>query len=246
MLRQPATWLVLLGITPLVAACGLAAGADTCDRDLGEILMFATAVDNGGTMRAEVELRDGSVLAEPLSLCKSDDLRILATAPEEVEHGGRIVYAVTLEVEDSSRNIDVEYDRDGDRIAFTLGLPASFEVTSPLADSDVPRSEDYTLAWNPPNPGGEMHIGVLEEIGFGVCLTTEVESHTYKDPEGVAVDDDGNWVVPADTISGATRDRCDATYWFTRQNEAAYPDALYPGGALVAQTTRSIAFTSVP
>lgn len=235
-----------LGVPALLAGCVVVDGDSTCGRDLSDLVMFATAIDNGSTMRAEVELQESSVLAESLALCKKDELRILDSDPEEVVHGERLVYSVTTEIENAPRDIAVSYEHAGDRIEFRLELPPPFLVTAPTADADIPRSKDFTLAWEPANPGGSMRIGILEEIGYGICLSTEVEMQTYKQPDGIEVDDSGSWLVTAKAIDGAMRDRCKASYWFTRSAEAAYPAELHPGGTLTAETTRTVAFRSVP
>ena len=81
---------------------------------------------------------------------------------------------------------------------------------------------------------------------MGVCLETMVAEHDYKGLSGVDIEDDGNWNIPATVLDAGAREKCDATYRFTRLASSAYPDALGPAGYLEGRVERLVAFVSVP
>ena len=102
------------------------------------------------------------------------------------------------------------------------------------------------LSWAPPQVGAQIQIGLVEEIGNGICLETTVAEHDYKSAAGVTVDDDGGWSIPASVIDGGTRDKCDAAYLLTRVTAPEYPGELHDGGYLEARVERTVVFVSVP
>ncbi len=239
--------------------CGallLSAGAAACQADdpdnscgipTSELSLVATAVDNGPTLRAEVDFTTVRASGElSIALCDEDKLIIAGEEPQRVDRPDRVIYSYTSEVT-SSPTVEFEFVRDGeDSVTFSITMPPAFEVTAPQPDTEISRSAELLLEWLPPNPGGSMRIALAEEIGNGVCLETLVEAHNYKDLSGVDIEDDGNWKIPAATIDSGARDKCDATYRFARLASAEYPAALHAGGYLEGRVERAVAFSSVP
>lgn len=236
-----------LGLVAALAACDAQDGRSTCDVETSVLRLVALAVENGPTFRAEVEFSsDADGLGVSLALCDDDVLTFDGDEALRVDRTDRIIYAHTSDLT-TARTIQIALSRkDEASIELTLEMPPSFEVVAPQPDADVSRSSDFVLEWAPANPDNSMRIELAEEIGKGVCLETTQTEHDYKGLSGVDIEDDGNWRVPANVVDGGTRDKCEATYRFTRTHESAYPAALAPGGRVAGRVERSVAFVSVP
>lgn len=230
-----------------LVACDPGTSADACGVANRDLSMIATVVDNGADIHAEVDFSKANAdIDQPLALCDSDTLTIAGEHAERIERADRVVYAVTV-ANDASRTVRFELARtDESTLDFEVELPPPFTISAPLPGDEVSRSADFMLAWDPPLPGTEIHISLAEEIGYGVCLETMVAEHDYKNENGVAVDDDGGWQIPASVIDGGTRDKCDATYRLTRFSSPAYPAELHAGGLVEGRVERTVAFVSVP
>jgi len=231
-----------------LAACDPAAGTDACGIPNDGLSMVATAVDNGVSIHAEVDFGEGARTGPPgsLALCDGDELTIAGEKPERTDRTDRVVYSASLDAS-AARVIEFMLKRDGeDDLAFAVELAPPFDITAPTSDQEVSRSSDFMLAWGPANDGAEIHIGLAEEIGYGICLETTTAEHDYKSEGGVVVDDKGSWNVPASVIDGGTRDKCDATYRLTRFTTPSYPAAFHSGGFLEGRVERFVAFVSVP
>jgi hypothetical protein len=237
----------LFALASGLVACDPGAGADACGVANRDLEITATVVDNGADIHAEVDFsRAGADVAQPLALCDDDELTIADKHAERIDRADRVVYAVTI-ANDSPRTIGFELVRtDEATVRFEVELPPPFTISAPMAGEEVSRSADFMLAWDPPQPGTQINISLAEEIGYGVCLETMVAEHDYKNENGVAVDDDGNWKIPASVIDGGTRDKCDATYRLTRFSSPDYPAELHAGGLVEGRVERTVAFVSVP
>jgi hypothetical protein len=229
-----------------IAACDVAAD-DSCGVPTAEISLVASAVENGPTLRTEIELsKEDSAGVHALILCDADVLHVDGHETERIDRPDRVIYSHTSEMV-TSRTVELELRRDeGESVMFTIDVPPSFEVLAPMAEAEVSRSSDFLLEWAPANPGNTMRIALAEEIGMGVCLETMVEDHDYKGLSGVDIEDDGNWNIPATVLDAGARETCDAQYRFTRVASSAYPDAFGPGGYLEGRVERLVAFVSVP
>lgn len=231
----------------LAAGCSDSAAEDACDVSNDALAIIVAVVDNGITLRAEVEFStQGTDGPRPLSLCKGDTLSIEGTEPEIVERPDRAIYASTLETT-TERTVEIELDRkDHEPVTLSIDLPPAFDVIAPVVGEEVSRSAELLLEWMPPNPGSQMRIELAEEIGNGVCLQTEVAEHNYKGLAGVDIEDDGNWMIPAAAIDGGARDLCNASYRFTRVAGSPYPEQLGEGGYLEGRVERIVPFVSAP
>ncbi len=238
---------LLLGLVAALAACDSQDGRSTCDVETSALRVVALAVENGSTFRAEVDFSsDADGLGVSLALCDDDVLTIDGDEALRVDRPDRIIYAHTSDVT-TPRTIQIALSRKDDApVEFILEMPPSFEVVAPQAGADVSRSSEFVLEWAPANPGDSMRIELAEEIGKGVCLETIQAEHDYKGLSGVDIEDDGNWLVPANAVDGRPRDKCEATYRFTRTHESAYPAAFAPGGRVAGRIERRVAFVSVP
>lgn len=242
---------ILVASFALLAGCADTDGDDTCEIPTDALAVVAAVVDNGVTLRAEVELStEGIDGPRPLSLCtkkgKQDTLQIDGGEPEVVERPDGSIYASTLQ-ETTARTVTVDLARtEHESLMLSIELPPSFDVVAPVAGAEVSRSMELLLEWTPANPGGQMRIELAEEIGNGVCLETMVADHDYKGLAGVDIEDDGDWKIPAEVIDGGARDRCDASYRFTRVLGSPYPEALGDGGYLEGRVERVVPFVSVP
>ncbi len=231
-----------------LAACDPAAGTNACGIGNDGLSVVATAVDNGVNIHAEVDFGDGARTGPPgrFALCDDDELTIAGREPDRIDRTDRVVYSVSLDAT-AARVIEFMLKRPGeDDLAFAVELAPSFDILSPMADEEVSRSSDFMLSWAPANDGAEIHIGLAEEIGYGICLETTTDEHDYKSEGGVVVDDKGSWNIPARVIDGGTRDKCDATYRLTRFTTPSYPAAFHSGGFLEGRVERTVAFVSVP
>lgn len=246
-LRDPLRgWAWATSVT-LCTACSDVAAEDTCDVSTDLLSIVAAVVDNGVTLRAEVEFStQGTDGPRPLSLCDKDTLQIEGGDPEVVERPDRAIYASTLDTT-VARSLAIELARKGhESVTLSVDLPPAFEVLAPAIGEEVSRSAEVVLEWMPGNPGAQMRIELAEEIGNGVCLQTEVAEHAYKGLAGVDIEDDGNWKIPAAAIDGGARDHCDASYRFTRVVGSPYPETLGEGGYLEGRVERIVPFVSVP
>ncbi|MBK8234848.1 MAG: hypothetical protein IPK74_04775 [Deltaproteobacteria bacterium] len=237
-----AAWLALS------AACKGDDDRNSCGVPTNEISIVATLVDNGLSLRTEVDFAvgDRSTDVDGISLCSDDELSIAGEQPNQTERNERVIYSHTQPA-DGQRSVEVVLTRtDGERTAVAIELPEAFDITAPAPMAKVSRSADFMLTWAPPAPEGSMRITLVEEIGNGICLETGTAEHDYKDSMGVDVDDDGNWLIPAAVIAGGARDKCDAQYRFARYEDVAYPSSFAPGGYIEGRTERIVAFVSVP
>lgn len=243
-------WVVrAFSIVIAVLACAACDEArdDSCGVPTDEISLIATAVENGPTFRTEVDFstKDAGGV-HGLGLCEKDTLLVDGHETEEIERPDRVVYSFTSDMPES-RTVQLELRREeGDSLSFTVDMPPSFEVTAPMIAAEVSRSSDFLLEWTPGNPGNKMGIALAEEVGNGVCLETMVAEHDYKGLSGVDIEDDGNWNIPSTAVDAGARERCDASYRFTRLASSAYPGELLPGGYLEGRVERLVAFVSVP
>ncbi|HWB74228.1 MAG TPA: hypothetical protein VG755_04715 [Nannocystaceae bacterium] len=236
-----------LVLASALVACDPGAGEDACGVANRDLSMVATVVDNGADIHAEVDFsRVDAEIDLPLALCDTDELKIAGRHADRIDRADRVVYAITV-ANDSSRTVGFELARtDETTLHFEIELPPAFAISAPLPGDEVSRSADFMLGWDPPLPGTQIHISLAEEIGYGVCLETMVAEHDYKNENGVAVDDDGGWQIPASVIDGGTRDKCDATYRLTRFSSPGYPAELHAGGVVEGRVERTVAFISVP
>jgi hypothetical protein len=220
---------------------------DSCGVNTDAIALVATAVENGPKLRTEVELtREDALGVHPLVLCDADVLHVDGHETERIDRPDHVIYSYTSDMV-AARSVEVELRRDeGESVTFTIDVPPTFEVTAPVANSEVSRSSDFLLEWAPANPGNMMRIELAEEIGMGVCLETTVAEHDYKGLSGVDIEDDGNWNIPATVVDAGAREKCDATYRFTRLSTSEYPAALAAGGYVEGRVERIVAFVSVP
>lgn len=231
----------------LAAACGPADQEDSCGIPTDEIAVVATAVQNGVTLRAEAEFSTATTSGDgTLSLCDADQLVIAGAEAERVDRPDRVTYSHTSEMIDAG-SVTFELQREDETsVSFTIEVPPTFEVTSPMPGAEISRSSEFILSWSPPNDGDVMRIELAEEIGNGVCLETHVAEHDYKGLAGVDIEDDGDWNIPAAVIDSGARDMCEASYRFTRRQDSAYPGELLAGGYLEGRVERLVAFVSVP
>ncbi|MBC8070213.1 MAG: hypothetical protein IAG13_17915 [Deltaproteobacteria bacterium] len=232
----------------LVIACDTSDGTDACDVPTSELSMVATVVDNGDSIHAEVDFGRGARNGPPgpFALCDSDELFVAGEDVERTDRSDRVAYSASLPT-DTPRFVDFELRRpEGERIAFSIELAPAFDITAPVPAAEISRSQDFALGWAPPQDGGEMRIELTEEIGYGICLETSMTEHAYKDEVGVSVDDSGLWTIPAMSVDGGARDKCDAIYRLTRFTTPDYPPELHIGGYLEGRVERLVAFVSVP
>jgi hypothetical protein len=237
------------GLTALVVVGCAAEDSDSCKHETDEMSVVALAIDNGVDMRVEVDFdaSDRTEFAAPISLCEDDDLSIAGEVPERTDRIDRVVYSVNLDAADAAREIDVVLDRKShDSADFTIIVPPAFDVLAPQIDDMVPRATDFILEWAPPGDGTQIRIGLLEEIGAGLCLETTTVDHEYKSIAGVSVDDSGTWTIPAGVIANADGGECEAVYTFKRLGPAPYPEAYRSGGFVEGRTERTVAFRSIP
>lgn len=231
-----------------LVACGSEV-RDSCEIENAELSMVAIAVDYGADIRVEVDLEEGdrSGPPAPVTLCDEDSLRLGGRSPTITEKPERIVYSVALPV-DTAREIDVRLERRtiGSTVETTIALPPAFTIDAPTPHAEVSRDADLLIAWAPPDPSAEMRIALEEEIGYGLCVTTAEGEHDYKARGGVAVADDGDWMVPAGVVGTQVDEPCPAVYVLRRIALLPYPASLGPGGYVEARVQRSVEFTSIP
>jgi hypothetical protein len=241
--------LLLASLAPALSTACLVGADDSCEHETESISIVAMAIDNGTEMRAEVDFdaSDRSSFPYPLQLCDDDDLTIAGQTPERTDRVDRIVYSVNLDSVDAPRDIEVVLERkESESVEFTIPVPPAFDVVAPQAGDMVVRAQDFVLEWDPPNTGSQIRIGILEEIGFGVCLETSTVEHDYKSMAGVSVEDSGHWTIPAEIVASAEGGDCEAIYSFKRLNPAPYPEDFAKGGFVEGRSERTVAFRSVP
>lgn len=223
---------------------------DSCERDTQSISVVAFATDNGTDIRAELDFdgSDRSGFPYPIELCDDDNLAIAGDTPERTDRLDRVVYSVNIPIQDAPRELEFRLDRKSmdETLSFTIPLPPTFDIVAPTLDQSVPRGADFLLEWAPSNSGQQIRIGLTEEIGAGVCLETSVVDHEYKTMDGVSIDDEGSWTVPANVIDSADGGDCEAVYAFKRLAPVPYPTDFLAGGYLEGRVERAVAFRSTP
>lgn len=208
--------------------------------------MIARVVDNGVTVRAEMDLATGvrGELAVPWTNCSGDRLRINGRDTTRARKAGRVEYSAIFDA--STRDFEFELDRVRHaQILTSVRLPDSFEITAPSPTEAVSRAAGNTIAWTPPGTG-TVRIEMAEEIGGGLCVLTDNPEHNYKAQGGVEVEDTGQWEVPAGVIASETDEVCDARYMVSRFAQGSYPEALAEGGFVEAQVLRAVVIVSEP
>ncbi len=236
----------------IVAALGVIAlvgcTPDRCKVENEELSMVARVIDNGVTVRAEVDFATGErgELSVPWQRCENDRVRINGEDATEKVEAERVEYSVTLDV-GAAAEFEFTLARDGySPVSARVAMPPAFTVSEPMAGQPISRGRDVTILWEPPNPEGQMQIELIEEVGAGICIVTEKEGHEYKRPGGIRVEDVGEWLVPGSAIGGDPQADCEARYVLKRFSQGDYPAALDPGGFVEAQVLRTIVFTSTP
>jgi hypothetical protein len=239
----------------LLVAVGVALAAvagctpRSCTVDTSELSMVARVVDNGVTVRAEVDFMTGERgdVAVPWQRCDDDRVEINGRTAIETVKDERVEYSLTLDVgAATSFEFLLAREVDDQAVVASVDLPPSFEVLAPEPGITIARTEDVLIRWEPANAGGQLSIELVEEIGDGICIMTLDEGHEYKHPGGVRVDDTGEWLVPGTAIHGDPQAGCEARYILNRYNLGEYPAALADGGFLEAQVTRNVLFHSTP
>ncbi len=241
--RSLATATVLVGL--FVGGCA----EDNCEIPTDEIRMDARVTDNGVTIRAEFEFRSGGPgpMSTPWSCDESARFEINGSEATKIERDNKTEYSLTVDTVDETRSFSFELTRDGeDDVRASVELPPPFEITAPEPGAMLPRSRATELAWTPPLEGGEMRIKLVEEIGNGLCVTTDSEDHNYKSRRGERVDDIGMWTIPEDALGSDLDESCDARYELSRFSEGEYPGELADGGVVAGQVLRAVVFVSEP
>lgn len=232
-----------------MAALALSACApEECTLENDELSMVARVVDTGQNIRVEVDFASGdrAKIRIPWTACDGDRILINGEDAEETVRDDRTEYTRSFDT-DAPETITVELDRaDKDAVAASVSRPDPFEILEPAPESELSRSDEHLLTWEPPVPDGEMQVELLEEIGGGRCIVTATPEHDYKGVGGVRVEDKGSWTIPAGVLTNDGVSECEARYVLSRFNQAEYPDALAPGGFVEAQVVRIRVFDSVP
>lgn len=232
--------------TPLWAGCE----EDVCDVPLSELSMVATVVDNGTSVRAEVDFASGdrSGISFPYRRCEGDSIRINGLDAAETEKPNRIEYSRTDPIESAPRDYVFTLALENEPVVEArVTLPSAFEVTSPLPGAVLPRSVATPVAWAPASSEIQvLRLELREALGGGICLETPVMDFDLKAPLGIAVPDAGSTELPANAIVSPLSASCDAVLLLHRFSYGAYPDALYPDGYVESSVLRVVAIVSVP
>ena len=223
---------------------------DSCQVDNGELSMVAIVEDNGAAIRAEADFERGdrTTVPSPLTLCDSDVLRIEGQEPIVTEKSERTVYSVTLDA-DVDRAVSFVLTRGDDRddVEVTVELPPAFTITSPTAMQEVQLRDELTITWEPPDPDDEMRVGLEEDVGYGQCVITPMDDELNLERRGgVAVEDVGEWTVPAGLIESESMGPCRAFYILRRIALRPYLDSLSPGGFFEARVVRAVEILAIP
>lgn len=186
----------------LVTACRPNDPGTLCGIDLEDTLAEVLILDSGPTVRFEVALyavTDETTSDNPVprELCSSDSLTVNGTtAFLRAGPQGQPGYVINLER--ASPQYTLVYDHGSTSTTFVIdvNVPA-FEVTSPIAGQDVPRTEDLMVTWTPAAPDREEPVVVIfdDEIDGIECLQAL---------EPIFVADAGEALVPADTLQVVT------------------------------------------
>lgn len=220
-----------------------------CEMATDEIWMSARVTDNGITTRAEFEFRKGG--SGPMSSTWACDeavqFQINGQEAAKVERDKKTEYSLTIDAADEGRAFTFELIREeGTDVRASVELPPPFDMVAPEAGAVVSRSEATELSWTPALEEAEMQIELVEEIGNGLCVTTESEEHDYKSMGGVRVADTGTWTIPGDVLTSESDEECDARYELSRFSEGEYPPELGSGGVVAGQVIRAVVFVSAP
>lgn len=243
----------MVRVLSLLLAVGCVVGCDegppdTCGVDNASLSLVAVVVDNGQKVRAEIDFESGdrATVPNPLRVCAEETLTIEGETPTITTKADRVVYSVTLPI-DTPRDVAFRLQRmEGEPVEVTVPLPPPFTLTAPANGDEIARSEDLVLTWEPAVEGGEMNVGVQEDVGYGLCVVTQEGEHHYKTRAGVAVPDTGQWTIPAGAVTSQTPAPCRAFYNLRRVQRAAYPTSLSDGGFLEARVLRTVEILSVP
>jgi len=156
------------------------------------------------------------------------------------EIGGTVgdvhIYGATFDGADADQPFNIAFDRADDDSAPESNsvLPAPFEITAPVADVEVSRTEALTVTWTP-STSSAVEIDL-----DGDCVI--LDSHN-------ASSDTGSHTFEANSIrpsAGKDGDTCNVEIVVTTRKSGNVDPAFGEGGRFNAHQSRSITFRSTP
>ena len=234
----------------VAGGCG---GSEAC-ADLGDqILLTAQVTDNGERTRVEVELRRDEHGAEaiPVKLCEDNALRVDDVVMTQVKRPtGAVVYEAELTTVsgDAALARRFQLESEGGTSEFTAAIEApGFTITAPTAGSEVSRAAALAITWSPARGGdATMAVKLADEIDGDACLGEPVELEEPDDGEVVL----GEAMVelskepPSDGMCAAFLSLARTHSATLERTQGGYE--LHPDSRVLATTSRTVAFVSVP
>lgn len=235
---RPIHLAALVGIG-LLGSCS--SEARSCNLEASAIVLHATVIDDDDGVEIEIELETGvgddEAIGTPLTLCSDggERLEVNGRSAEQVRVLGRVYYVV--EFDEPETTYVIEYTRDDGTISAELTMPPTVEITVPIEDQVITRSEPFTINWEPSWPEHAMMLAIEDQIGSD-CL----EGLGYS----TEVDDLGGATIAANLLESGPNTDATCTAWIalTRTSVAVYPDALHEGGSIEGYVKRRRRFSS--
>lgn len=237
--------------TLILGGCG---GSEAC-ADLGEeILLTAQVTDNGERARVEVELRrvEHGAEAIPVKLCEDNALRVDGIDMTQVKRPtGAVVYEAELTTVSADAALSRRFELIGEdgTSEFTAEIDApGFSITAPAPDSEVSRAAALAITWDPPRGGDAMvELKLADEIDGDACLGEPLELEEPDDGEVVL----GEAMVELAPKEPPSDGVCAAYVSLARVHSAPLErtqggGSLHPESRVLATTSRTVAFVSVP
>lgn len=240
--REPTGWrrswagvgLGLFSATFAIPACD-AGEASTCAHAEADVDLVGVVSFLNGSVAAGAALADASANEYvALPLCDDEHLEVNGVRLEGTDDPGYYASAV-----DAADEFDLAWVRgDGTRHTLTSAAPLDFAIDTPAADTSIPRTSLFSVAWSPPRAGEEIALRV--EAAVPGCVQSIDE----------LVPDSGSWSLVAGTIEAAADEPnaiCDASLSLER-SVFVDGDAGFLAGNSVLLVTREwrVGFQSVP
>lgn len=146
------------------------------------------------------------------------------------------IYGATFDGAEAGQAFNIAFDRADDDSAPESNsmLPDAFDITAPVANAEVSRTEALTVTWTP-STSSAVEIDL-----DGDCVI--LDSHN-------ASSDSGSYTFEADSIrpsAGKDGDTCNVEIVVTTRRSGTVDSAFGEGGRFNAHQQRSVTFRSTP
>ena len=223
-----------------VAGSGCASEGSTCDVAADDIVIAAVVDARDGEALADVRLFSvGPAGTErSLRLCRERGDTLTFNNNSMTEQVSDGVYVYTSELPAPQGSYEIRFVRNATPHLLSAMPTAPVTLLAPAFAENVSRASGWDVAWPPGAAGDLLALDVVADAPL--CL-----SSVY-----LEVPDTGSATVPAGALVAGSEDyagqSCVATVRLRRSAPGSYPDALAPGGQMVASDTAEVVVRVAP